>query len=41
MNTVNFGNPNGDFADADFLVLDSASAGTPPRTINAFIRVSF
>jgi hypothetical protein len=40
-NRVNFGNPNGDFADADFLVLDSAAGGTPPRTINFFLRVSF
>jgi hypothetical protein len=40
-NQVNFGNPNGDLADADFLVLDSAAGGTPPRTINFFVRVSF
>ncbi len=41
MNRVNFGTPNGDFADPDFLVLDSAAGGTPPRTINFFLRVSF
>jgi hypothetical protein len=38
---VRWSNPNGDFADADFLLLDAASSATPPRTVNLQFSVRF
>ena len=40
-NAVRWGNPNGDIADADFLLLDAASSATPPRTVNLQLSVRF
>ena len=40
-NAVRWGTPNGDIADADFLLLDSASSATPPRTLNLQFSVRF